>query len=88
MNIKIKIFNVFFFLILHCITFDQIIFTYLDINQEHYEELLEKSKEINGTNKARISYTRPFDYMDIRDRHEILELFFWFGFVQSKVNRN
>ncbi|XP_011426920.3 uncharacterized protein [Magallana gigas] len=66
----------------------KIIFTYLDINQEHYEELLEKSKEINGTNKARISYTRPFDYMDIRDRHEILELFFWFGFVQSKVNRN
>lgn len=77
-----------FCLILHCVNFNQIIFTYLDINQEHYEELLEKSKEINGKNKARISYTRPFDYMDIRDRHEILELFFWFGFVQSKVNRN
>lgn len=66
----------------------KIIFTYLDINQEHYEELLEKSKEINGKNKARISYTRPFDYMDLCDRHEILELFFWFGFVQSKVNHN
>lgn len=66
----------------------KVIFTYLDIDQEHYEKLQEKSEEVDCTNKATISYTRPFDYMDVRDRHQILELFFWFGFVQSKVNRN
>lgn len=38
---------------------------------------------MDKTSKATISYTRPYDYMDARDRTEILEAFFWFGQVQS-----
>lgn len=49
--------------------------------------ILEKGEAVD-TNKATISYTRPFDFMDAYDRHEILELFFWFGFVQSNAYRN
>lgn len=65
----------------------KVIFTYLDIDQDHYEMILEKGEAVD-TNKATISYTRPFDFMDAYDRHEILELFFWFGFVQSNAYRN
>lgn len=38
---------------------------------------------MDKTSKATISYTRPYDYMDGRDRTGILEAFFWFGQVQS-----
>ncbi|XP_061186889.1 uncharacterized protein LOC133195017 [Saccostrea echinata] len=60
----------------------KIIFTYLYIEREDYYSLRE-SGYIQKPNKASISYTRPFDFMDSGDRQSILDSFFWFGFVQS-----
>lgn len=68
--------NNFFFTVL------QVIFTFLQISQSHYHLIRGKGK-VDKTSKATISYTRPYDYMDARDRTEILEVFFWFGQVQS-----
>lgn len=68
--------NNFFFTVL------QVIFTFLQISQSHYHLIRGKGK-VDKTSKATISYTRPYDYMDARDRTEILEAFFWFGQVQS-----
>lgn len=60
----------------------KVIFTFLQISQSHYHLIRGKGK-VDKTSKATISYTRPYDYMDARDRTEILEAFFWFGQVQS-----
>ncbi|KAK3084409.1 hypothetical protein FSP39_013085 [Pinctada imbricata] len=58
----------------------KIIFTYLDISKHHLSKM-----EKSGSDKLRsiISYTRPFDYMDVNDRRDILETLFWLGYVQS-----
>lgn len=63
----------------------QVIFTFLQISQSHYHLIRGKGK-VDKTSKATISYTRPYDYMDAKDRTEILEVFFWFGQVQSNPN--
>ncbi|KAK3102639.1 hypothetical protein FSP39_012813 [Pinctada imbricata] len=63
----------------------KIVFTYLFIKESHYVKILEKGPDIDDTLKSTILYTRPYDYMDMRDRNEILESFFWFGFVQSSA---
>lgn len=60
----------------------KVIFTFLQISQAHYQLIRDKGK-VDKTSKAMISYTRPYDYMDATDRAEILESFFWFGYVQS-----
>ncbi|XP_062605189.1 uncharacterized protein LOC134266983 [Saccostrea cucullata] len=60
----------------------KIIFTYLYIEREDYYSLREEGF-IPKPNKASISYTRPFDFMDSGERQSIMDYFFWFGFVQS-----
>jgi hypothetical protein len=62
------------------------IFTLLQIDQGHYTEAVTKGK-VDKTHRAVISYTRPYDFMDVSDRQEILEPLFWFGFVQSNVDK-
>lgn len=37
--------------------------------------------KVDKISKAMILYIRSYDYMDVIDRVEILELFFWFGYV-------
>ncbi|XP_062598319.1 uncharacterized protein LOC134259737 [Saccostrea cucullata] len=61
-----------------------VILTYLRIDEDHFHQIEEKGK-VNKTSKATISYTRPFDFMDTSDRQEILESFFWLGYVQSNA---
>ncbi|XP_061180070.1 uncharacterized protein LOC133188597 [Saccostrea echinata] len=62
----------------------QVILTYLRIDEDHFHQIEEKG-EVNKTSNATISYTRPFDFMDTSDRQEILESFFWLGYVQSNA---
>ncbi|XP_061184490.1 uncharacterized protein LOC133192510 [Saccostrea echinata] len=61
-----------------------VILTYLYIDEAHFHQIVEKGR-VNKSCKATISYTRPYDFMDTNDREEILESFFWFGFVQSNA---
>ncbi|XP_062610362.1 uncharacterized protein LOC134272136 [Saccostrea cucullata] len=64
----------------------KVIFTFLQISQGHYQMIREKGT-VDKTNKATISYTRPYDYMEANDRAEILEVLFWFGYIQSSPDQ-
>ncbi|KAK3107704.1 hypothetical protein FSP39_020465, partial [Pinctada imbricata] len=59
----------------------QVVFTYLDISRDHVS-LIEKDR-LPKEMKSTILYTKPYDFMDAQDRKEILELLFWFGYLQS-----
>lgn len=59
------------------------ILSYLNITQDHYFRIKEKGK-VDSNTKATISYTRPYDILNVHDRLEIMEALFWFGIVQSK----
>ncbi|KAK3105701.1 hypothetical protein FSP39_003813 [Pinctada imbricata] len=59
----------------------QIIFTFLNITNDHYEEILDDA--VDRKHKASIMYTRPYDFMDEADRNELLEPFFWLGCIQT-----
>nr|XP_022311582.1 uncharacterized protein LOC111116851 isoform X1 [Crassostrea virginica] len=61
-----------------------IILTTLCIEQDHIDQIEEKGW-VDKTCRASISYTRPFDFMDASDRRQLLECFFWFGYVQSNA---
>jgi hypothetical protein len=67
-----------------CVTFFfQVILSYVNISQEHYQRIKEKGK-VDSNTKATISYTRPYDFLNVDDRLDIMEALFWFGIVQSK----
>ncbi|XP_061170160.1 uncharacterized protein LOC133179413 [Saccostrea echinata] len=60
----------------------KVIFTFLQISQGHYQMIRERGK-VDKTNRATISYTKPYDYMSATDRAEILEALYCLGFIQS-----
>ncbi|KAK3091208.1 hypothetical protein FSP39_017971 [Pinctada imbricata] len=44
-----------------------------------------KGGTIDKSHKSHILYTRPYDFMDVSDRNEMLEFLFWLGYVQSSA---
>ena len=60
----------------------QIIFTYLEISPKYLTLIEEKGEidcrlEINGKRSGIIHYTKPYDFMEEKERCEILEFLFW-----------
>ncbi|KAK3091797.1 hypothetical protein FSP39_022709 [Pinctada imbricata] len=65
----------------------KLIFTILEIDGMKYGQV--QADNVEGMNsKSTILYTKPYDYMDSRDRNDILNLFFWFGFVQHNAYKS
>lgn len=69
----------------------QIIFTYLEISPKHLALIEEKGEidcrlEINGKRSGIIHYTKPYDFMEEKDRCEILEFLFWIGLHSLPVD--
>lgn len=62
-----------------------VIVTYLKMTIEQAAKI-EKRKL--GRDKATIHYSRPYDYMDVLDREDLMKLFFKFGFMQSEFLEN
>lgn len=60
----------------------KVFFTYLKITEEHYSNIKENG-EAAETDAAKISYTKPFDFMHADDRKEILEPLFRLAILQS-----
>lgn len=63
----------------------KVIVTYLKMTIEQAAKI-EKRKL--GRDKATIHYSRPYDYMDVLDREDLMKLFFKFGFMQSEFLEN
>lgn len=38
--------------------------------------------------EATIHYSRPYDYLNVSDRKDLMKLFFFFGFLQSEFLEN
>lgn len=60
----------------------KVFFTYLKITEEHYSNI-KANGEAAETDAAKISYTKPFDFMHADDRKEILEPLFRLAILQS-----
>lgn len=60
----------------------KVFFTYLKITEDHYSNIKKKGKAAK-TDTAKISYTKPFDFMQADDRKEILEPLFRLARLQS-----
>ncbi|KAK3092985.1 hypothetical protein FSP39_009663 [Pinctada imbricata] len=61
----------------------KVIFTYLELTQAHYEKIQMKGEKDGMSLKSHISYTRPYDFMDVQDRKELLQPLTWLGYLQS-----
>lgn len=52
------------------------------------EQAAKIEKRKLGSDKATIHYSRPYDYMVLSDREDLMKLFFMFGFMQSEFLEN
>lgn len=84
-NLIVDICYVYYHIKMEYWIFSQVIVTYLDIT---LTQAIKLEKHRLESEKATIHYSRPYDFMDVRDREHILELFFMFGFMQSDFLEN
>ena len=61
--------------------FEQAIFVYLEIKEEHYLAIRDNA-DTSGK-MATIHYTKNYDILKADSRNKILELMFWLGCVQK-----
>ena len=61
----------------------QIVFTFLEVDIDAFSNQTYDKTDKGSKVKPVIHYTKAFNYMDINDRAEVLELLFWLGYVQS-----
>ncbi|XP_061181239.1 uncharacterized protein LOC133189861 [Saccostrea echinata] len=59
----------------------KLIITFMEMTEDHYK-CIEKGLSCDEK-RASISYTKPYDYWNAKDREEIYETLFWLGHLQS-----
>lgn len=62
----------------------KVIFTFLDITDDHINDIIEHGKTASTRRRATIFYTNHFDFMKVDDRNIMLKLLLKFAAVQSE----